>query len=619
MLSRLAGAMRRQAIGVIALFIALGGTSYSALGPGVVGTKAIKDGEVTSRDIRDRGVRSRDLGPGSVTGIALAKGSVTGDKVAAETLTPGHIADGPGSGLNADLLDGADLADLQSRTVANCPAGEFLRSVAPNGSTACGLDVDSGGDITAVTAGGGLAGGATSGNATLSLAPQGVTGVEIAPDAVTGGDVADGSLLPDDLLAGSVQLPLSAGCAAGQMLRTFSAGGNPTCAADANSGGDITAVTAGTGLTGGASTGSATLGIAVPLSLSGANDPQVATFTQTGGPGGAVKVESTSASSFGHTLQVSNAGTGRGINVSSVGGNGIETTTSSISAAGLVGRGSSGEVIVGTSTGAVCESGGSKCSGIGAVVGRHDGPLGYGVRGFVTDPLGGNGVLGQSGISGGKGVGVRGENVSASNTSNAIEGVTNGTGAGIYGSGSLAGQFDGAVKINGNLTVTGTKSGFVIDDPRDPENSTLAHTPVESDRFTVTYSGNVRTDDGGEAAVRLPDYAEEIAGDWRYGLTPIGVFAQAIVGEELEDGRFLVRTDQPSVKVSWVVIGTRHDPFAERYPFRSERRKAGEESGHYIHPGVYGENGSQAVAVPETPDTPIETELPSTPAAGASP
>jgi hypothetical protein len=148
----------------------------------------------------------------------------------------------------------------------------------------------------------------------------------------------------------------------------------------------------------------------------------------------------------------------------------------------------------------------------------------------------------------------------------------------------------------GDLTVTGTKSGFQIDDPADPANRTLSHTPIESDEFTVVYSGNVRTGRDGRATVRLPSYATRVAGHWRYGLTPISTFGQAIVEREVRRGAFVVRTEKPGTKVSWTVTGTRRDPYARLHPFRPVRSK--EARGRYVHPEAYGKPASLAIARP---------------------
>ena len=46
--------------------------------------------------------------------------------------------DGAASALDADLIDGVDLASLQQRTsTPACPAGQFLRSLAASGSPTC--------------------------------------------------------------------------------------------------------------------------------------------------------------------------------------------------------------------------------------------------------------------------------------------------------------------------------------------------------------------------------------------------------------------------------------------------------------------------------------------------
>lgn len=55
----------------------------------------------------------------------------------------------------------------------------------------------------------------------------------------------------------------------------------------------------------------------------------------------------------------------------------------------------------------------------------------------------------------------------------------------------------------------------------------------------------------GLATVTLPDYFEALNSDYRYQLTVIGTFAQAIVAEEIEDNHFVIQTDAPHVQVSW--------------------------------------------------------------------
>jgi hypothetical protein len=121
------------------------------------------------------------------------------------------------------------------------------------------------------------------------------------------------------------------------------------------------------------------------------------------------------------------------------------------------------------------------------------------------------------------------------------------------------------------------------------------------------YNGTITTDARGEAVVELPAYFEALNRDFRYQLTVIGRFAQAIVAEEIEGNRFTIRTDQPNVKVSWQVTGIRQDPWAEANRIVVEQDKPPEERGSYLHPGAYGQPeslGRDRVLRPEVPGRP---------------
>ena len=160
--------------------------------------------------------------------------------------------------------------------------------------------------------------------------------------------------------------------------------------------------------------------------------------------------------------------------------------------------------------------------------------------------------------------------------------------AGVYGyvtagsSGAYAGIFSGNVKVTGTLEKGG--GSFKIDHPLDPENKYLYHSFVESPDMMNIYNGNVTTDQNGEALVELPDYFEALNRDFRYQLTVLGVFAQAIVGEEVKGNRFKIRTSAPNVKVSWQVTGIRQDAFANKYRIPVEEPKPEIERGLYLHP-----------------------------------
>lgn len=133
---------------------------------------------------------------------------------------------------------------------------------------------------------------------------------------------------------------------------------------------------------------------------------------------------------------------------------------------------------------------------------------------------------------------------------------------------------------DGNLTVSGSISGatknFKIDHPLDPANKTLTYTSIESPDMKNIYDGNITTNAKGEATVTMPDYFSALNKDFRYQLTVIGRFAQAIISDEINGNQFKIKTDKPNVKVSWQVTGIRRDPFAEdqRQPIEQEKPAA---------------------------------------------
>ncbi|BAO45647.1 S-layer homology domain-containing protein [Thiolapillus brandeum] len=118
-----------------------------------------------------------------------------------------------------------------------------------------------------------------------------------ADDAGSGGDITAvnaGTGLSGGGASGDVTLSadtsylqrrVSSSCAVGSSIRAIAADGTVTCETDDNAGGDITAVIAGTGLNGGAASGDATLNVAVPLALSGVASGGIlkGTNTSTGG------------------------------------------------------------------------------------------------------------------------------------------------------------------------------------------------------------------------------------------------------------------------------------------------------------------------------------------------
>jgi hypothetical protein len=181
---------------------------------------------------------------------------------------------------------------------------------------------------------------------------------------------------------------------------------------------------------------------------------------------------------------------------------------------------------------------------------------------------------------------------------NAVEAGT--AGYGVFGMGGTANGTEGfAADFSGNINVTGAifagTKDFKIDHPLDPANKYLYHASVESSEMMNIYTGNVTTDGQGDATVQLPAWFEALNIDFRYQLTAIGQFAQAIVSSEVANHQFSIKTDKPNVKISWQITGVRQDAYAKAHPLVVEQEKDARERGHYIHPELYGAPEQQSI------------------------
>jgi hypothetical protein len=101
------------------------------------------------------------------------------------------------------------------------------------------------------------------------------------------------------------------------------------------------------------------------------------------------------------------------------------------------------------------------------------------------------------------------------------------------------------------------------------------------------YNGNVTTNAAGEAFITLPEWFETLNRDFRYQLTVLGQFAQAIVSSKVANHQFSIKTDKPDVEVSWQVTGIRQDAWANAHRIPVEEMKSEKERGFYRHPELY--------------------------------
>jgi hypothetical protein len=178
---------------------------------------------------------------------------------------------------------------------------------------------------------------------------------------------------------------------------------------------------------------------------------------------------------------------------------------------------------------------------------------------------------------------------------------------GTYGdSGSAVGlkvEGNGFVRsflgVGGDLLVYGNKN-FRIDHPTDPANKYLKHAAIESSEVLNMYTGNVRLDVKGEAAVQFPSWFDAINADYRYQLTAVGAPGPNLyIAREIENNVFHIAGGSPGMKVSWQVTCLRNDPYMKAHPFVVEEDKPADEIGYYSHPELYGQPAEKRIGSPE--------------------
>ena len=377
----------------------------------------------------------------------------------------------------------------------------------------------------------------------LGIANGGVQTVHLANNAVTAAKIANGTVVRSlNGLFDNIQL-------AGGTNITITPAGNTLTIAAPNV---LAGVTHDATLAGNGST-AMPLRVAVPLNLTGSVPFDFNALAAV------IRVINTAAGGFGVLADGGDSNSDRGGDgVNALGGD----SNSSFGGVGVAGTGGDSK----------SNFGGDGVSAIGGRSSSMKGGAGVvAIGGDSEDNLGGEGVL----ALGGESVGGTG--------GHGIVSVA-GTGSGGTANG-LAGQFNGNVQVTGNLSKGG--GSFKIDHPLDPENKYLHHSFVESPDMKNIYDGNVTTDANGEATVQLPDWFEALNRDFRYQLTVIGTFAQAIVAEKIKGNRFVIKTSAPKVEVSWQVTGIRQDAFANKHRIPVEEAKPERERGYYLHPEAF--------------------------------
>jgi hypothetical protein len=461
--------------------------------------------------------------------------------------------------------------------------------------------------------------------------------LDIVYAGIAGVTTASGSGLIGGGTSGTLNLALTNTCATNQVLQWN--GTSWVCAAVGT--GTVTSVGSGTGLTGGPITGSGTLSLdttKVPLLAAAntftANQTVNGTLSATGVLSGSVGIGTTAPT---HALEVSSAGataaqmamvssgSDAAFSLKNTASGGREYWIDSGSGGAGVGAGnfavydrtagltrlvvnSLGNVGIGTTAPSAAlqvfawqHVPGGNFTGFTAPSGSDlFGTDGVDATGGNGDPnpsdfgFGGNGVVGTGG-TGSDGDGLGGFFTGGNSAGGAGDGVD------AYAGSGYAGAFQGDIWVSGKITA-GTKD-FKIDHPLDPANKYLVHASVESSEMMNIYTGNVVTDSEGHATVQLPEWFEVLNTDFRYQLTVIGQFAQAIIGRKIENNQFGIRTSVPNVEVSWQVTGVRQDAYAKANPLVVEQEKEARLRGFYIHPELYGAPAEKQIEWARHPQT----------------
>ena len=279
--------------------------------------------------------------------------------------------------------------------------------------------------------------------------------------------VANGSVGAAQIVPAQVQQRVSATCAGASSIQSIGQNGSVTCHADS---GTITGVTAGTGLSGGGTSGNVGVAIANPLQLDGTDVNGVIAAHNTAAAGPVRAIVGTSDATSGSAIKGVSAaltGTTYALAGNAASPNAIaiigQNTASSGYATGVIGISPSptGNAVVGWATASTGEAWGTVGStnspdGTGAYgVNYATSGAAHGIRG-ISDSTDGIGVYGEAAAASGSSTGVKGTSVSSDGT-----GVAGAGGyAGVYGySGSGTGvngqsSADAGTGVSGYATAT---------------------------------------------------------------------------------------------------------------------------------------------------------------------
>ena len=345
----------------------------------------------------------------------------------------------------------------------------------------------------------------------LSAAPNAHYSMGAPWDGLSGVPAGFADNVDDDVLGG-----LS--CASGQITEWN--GSAWVCTADDDSGGDITAVNAGDGLTGGGTSGDVTMDV------------------EFSGSGSATTVSRSDHDHWGQSWSGSGTGltlSGGNIGLSGSGGSyGVSGESSSASGRGVYGYASAGS---GTTYGVRGESNSTDGRGVAGVAGATSGNA-WGVWG-LSSSTDGRGVYGMASATYGTNYGVYGQSASTASGACGVYGYasgTNGNNYGVYGeSASTAGS-----GVYGYASDTSGLTYGVVGRCNSPICYGVYGVTTASDADYGVYSyGNFAATGSKAAIVGTQDYG------WRhlYAIESPAVLFEDVGTAQLRDGQTVVSID----------------------------------------------------------------------------